>query len=146
MALRAIRNVDKLFFYQFRTTANISALTPIKFGTDDDHVVACDANDPLTIGWVHYDVTRISSTLPDVPVDCILNGLGVIPVTVAAGQVATRGNAAVGVTGGSTYKNSPTIGGGATLTPFVGRFMQSGVAGDIIGMLIGVTNSYQLTA
>lgn len=146
MATRAIRNLDRLFIYQFHIIANITAFTTVKFGPDDDHVVACDSNDPLAIGWTHYAVTLIDATRTDLPVDVIMNGLGVIPVSVAAGQIATRGSPAVGVTGAATYKNSPTVGGGATLTPFVGRFMQSGVAGDILGLLVLSTNSYQLTA
>ncbi len=62
----------------------------------------------------------------------LLAGAAVVPVLVGTGG-ATRGLAAVVVADGVT--NSGTLGGGAVLKNIVGHFTQSGVAGDIIGMV-----------
>ncbi len=102
------------------------------------------------IGWAHNDITKITGLTGaplELEIQVVMNGMGIIPVTVAAGQTATRGTPAIGTSGASTYQNSPSpVAGGATLNNVYGRFMQSGVAGDIVGMMVVGTGVYSVTA
>ena len=60
----------------------------------------------------------------------VLVGQGIVKVKVGTGG-ATRGLFGVVVADGLT--NAPTLGGGTVLRGCAGRFLQSGVAGDVVG-------------
>lgn len=62
----------------------------------------------------------------------VLVGEGIIKVKVGTGG-ATRGLYAVVVADGLT--NTATIGGGTVVKNLAGRFLQTGVAGDVVGLL-----------
>lgn len=140
MATRALRNHDHAFILRYKSGGVIAEISAVKFGADDDHVVTCDSNDPDTIGWSHF-----ATTAAEQEIDVFLNGTAIIPVYVASGQTATAGRWAIGVTGAQTYKNSTALNGGTTYAELHGKFMQSGVAGDRVGLLIGCMNPYALT-
>ncbi len=58
---------------------------------------------------------------------------GVVPVKVGTGG-ATQGEFAIHTTDGWTDQ---TLGGGSTVKYIGGRFTQTGIAGDVVGMLVG---------
>lgn len=120
----------------------IPAYGPVKFGSDDDHVVSCDSNDADMIGFCHYAVTAAEKEAHVI----LFGSMVVIPVTVAASSTATAGKNAVGVASAGTFKNCPTIGGGSNVAYIRGKFVESGVAGDKVGLLIAGPAQYVLTA
>jgi pyruvate kinase len=61
----------------------------------------------------------------------VLMGDGLVKVKVGTGG-ATRGLYAVVVADGVT--NSATLGGGTVVRHIVGKFLQTGVAGDVVGL------------
>lgn len=63
-----------------------------------------------------------------------LSGGGVLPVKVGTGG-ATAGKEAVVVADGVT--DAPTLGGGTVARNIVGVFRESGVAGDVVGLIPG---------
>ena len=63
---------------------------------------------------------------------------GVVAVVVGAGG-ATRGSKSVNI--GGAFQDAPAqAAGGATADPIYGIFMQSGVAGDVVGMQLLASN------
>lgn len=100
----------------------------VKFGATDDVCVLAGANDPLAIGIVENDVVTVGH-----PVVIVCYGNGIMDVTVGTGA-ATRGIDAITVASGFT--DAAANGGGTTSQIIKGRFMQSGVAGDKVGLLL----------
>lgn len=147
MATRAKTMLDRAMVASFTAAAYIpAAFTPVKFVTDDDHVTPCDHNDVDMIGWAKYPITSASFTAGHVQCDVVLNGTGIIPVLVADNGTATRGKLAVGQSSSHPgYTNAATLVAGSTLQLIQGRFMQSGVAGDYVGLLIGGVNTFGAT-
>lgn len=76
-----------------------------------------------------------------VKVDVLLDGHAVIPVTVTT--AATRGKKAVW--DGTGYTDAPTNGGGTVLHSPVGVFLQSGVTGDKVGLMVQAGRSVSAT-
>lgn len=66
-------------------------------------------------------------------VEVALLGYAIVPVKVGTGA-ATRGKYAIMAADGFTDQ---TLGGGTTVKYVAGKFMQSGIAGDIVGLLLG---------
>ena len=105
----------------------------VKFGATDDVCVLAGANDQLAVGIVENDVATIGR-----PVTVICYGTGIMDVTVGTGG-ATRGTDAITVASGFT--DAATNGGGTTSQIIKGRFMQTGVAGDRVGLLMNSNRS-----
>lgn len=147
MATRAKLKLDRALVDSFVAAAYIPAeYTPVKFVTDDNHVTPCDANDVDMIGWAKYAISSAAFAAGHVQCDVVLNGTAIIPVLVADNGTATRGKLAVGQSSAHPgYTNAATLVAGATLQLIQGRFMQSGVAGDQVGLMIGGVNSFGAT-
>lgn len=102
----------------------------VKFASDDDTITAAGTGDVLAIGTLERAVSAAGKR-----VSVILYGHAIVPVLVGTGG-ATRGVGAIGVADGMT--NAAANGGGTTSQIIKGQFMESGSAGDLVGMLIGV--------
>lgn len=108
----------------------------VKFNGNDDLLQAAGVNDPLAIG-----ITEVANNAGS-EARVALYGIAIIPVTVGTGG-ATRGTDAITVADGFT--DAAANGGGTTSQIIKGKFMQSGVAADSVGLLIGV-NQRSVTA
>lgn len=128
MAARATVQAQNALVKRFTVKAATTATAGLKckFGGSDTEVEVCGANE-AGIGWFK------TSAAAGEDVDVWLDGFAIIPVTVGTGG-ATRGLIAVSLTDGHTNQ---TVGGGTTAVHVAGRFMNSGVATDTVGLLIG---------
>ena len=107
-------------------TTAVAKYRVVKLSTSDSqcvHAGAGEAGDGVAL--------EAGAVGEQIPVVLMAAGC-VVPVLVGTGG-ATRGLAAVVVADGVT--NSGTLGGGTVLKNTVGTFTQSGVAGDIVGMI-----------
>lgn len=100
----------------------------VKFSGADNQIENCEAGDD-GIG------VALASGVAGDTVPVRLDGAAVIPVLVGTGT-ATRGLYAVTVADGHINQ---AIADGTTVRNLRGKFMQSGVAGDLVGLLIGCT-------
>jgi hypothetical protein len=96
-----------------------------EFGTTDDTMIAAGAADPLWVGVPLHDAAA------GAPCDVALSH--VVPVLVGTNG-ATRGERATMEADG--YTDAAAASGGATEVYVYGIFLQTGVAGDYVGMLI----------
>ena len=96
----------------------------VKFNGDDELLMLCTANDPLSIG-----IIEVANALGK-PARVVM-GNAVIRVTV--GAAATRGHYAYSAVAGS-FTDTPAVVAGATPIYPRGKFMQNGVTGDHVGM------------
>lgn len=129
--IRPHERLDKALIMTFSDAAQPTFATrgaPVKFNGSDTLLAACSANDPLMIGYVY----ATSVTPRDVSV--VMLGSAVMPVTVGTGG-ATRGVHAVVVADG--YTDAATASGGTVAQYIAGKFLQTGVAGDVVGLMIG---------
>lgn len=101
----------------------------VKLSTDDQLLTAAGTGDVLAIGITY------KANVAGRPAHVILYGHAVVPVIVGTGG-ATRGVHAKGVADGMT--DAAANGGGTTSQIIKGQFLQTGVAGDIVEMMIGV--------
>lgn len=127
MATRALLEignaVEQLMTVQ---TADIAVNLPVKFGSLDGTIILCAADDPLVIG------TTRTAAIIGAQAAVVLNGYAITKVELSG--TATRGlPLKVTATG---YENATLLNAGATLVRCSGQAMQSGVVGDIIGMLV----------
>lgn len=105
---------------------SVTAGRPVKLITDDD---TCQHSG---VGEAAFGIA-LQDAAAGVRVQIALcGGGGIVPVLVGTGG-ATRDLAAVVVANGVT--NSATLGGGTVLRNIVGYFTQSGVAGDLVGLV-----------
>lgn len=102
---------------------------PVKFNGSDTLLQACAANDPLMIGYVY------SPSVAGRDAQIVMLGNVVLPVTVGTGG-ATRGVHAVVVADG--YTDAATASGGTVAQYITGKFLQTGVAGDLVGLMLNV--------
>ena len=68
-------------------------------------------------------------------VDVLLLGFAIAKVKVAVGGTATRGVYAQTLTAPGAFANK-VLGGGSVVQPIQGIFLESGVAGDLVSLLI----------
>lgn len=101
----------------------------VKFGSDDQLLAAAGTGDVLAIG-----ITFMANAAGR-PAHVAMYGHGVIGVIVGTGG-ATRGVHAKGVADGMT--DAAANGGGSTSQIIKGQFLQTGVAGDLVELMIGV--------
>lgn len=130
MAKRPIVKLDYACRLTLISDAAYARGTEVKFGGDDNTFTAAGANDPLAIGTLERAVTASGKKG-----DIILYGNIIQEVLVGTGG-ATRGTDAITVADGFT--NAAANGGGTTSQIIKGKFMQSGVALDRVGLLTGV--------
>ena len=134
MAVRAHERTEYALVMTFDDAAQpaFTKGTEVKFDSSDTLLVATSGSDPLAIGVAKQGnvATR--------PASIVMYGSSVVKVLVGTGG-ATRGKLAVRVSDGFT--DSATVGGGTTVQYVRGQFLQSGVVGDTVGMMIGVNPS-----
>jgi hypothetical protein len=130
MAKRPLVKLDNACRITLKADAAYARGIEVKFVTDDDTFTVAAANDPLAIGTLERAVTAAGKKG-----DIILYGHAIVEVLVGTGG-CTRGVDAVVVADG--YTDAASNGGGTTSQIIKGKFMQSGVALDRVGLLIGV--------
>lgn len=96
---------------------------PVSFNTSDEECT-------LTAAAARPDGIALETKAAGERVQ-VLIGEGICKVKVGTGG-ATRGEYAVVVADGLT--NSGTLGGGSVVKQLVGKFLQTGVAGDVVGL------------
>jgi hypothetical protein len=128
MAARADNKISLGTVQDFFASGTVTRGFRVKFGAGDDLCVNCGAGES-GIGIALADATTGQS------VQILLEGHAVVPMKVGTGG-ATRGGFAVPVADGVTTQ---AIADGTTPRHLVGKFMQTGVAGDLVGVLIGCT-------
>lgn len=127
MAARAHENLENAVIRTFTVKAAASATEGrlVKFGAADDEVENAGANEA---GFAIALETKAAGE----KVQCaLLSGASILKVKVGTGG-ATRGIAAVNAADGLTDQ---VVGGGTTLVHIAGYFLQSGVAGDLVGLM-----------
>lgn len=129
MAVRALKLLSKCLFHKFYVASGqaVTAGQRVKFASSDTEVQNCGANE-AGIG------TAVDTAVAGAPVEIMLDGHAVVPITVGTGG-ATRGLYAKSTANG--YADQ-AIADGTTPRFIAGMFMQSGVAGDVIGMMVGI--------
>lgn len=128
MAVRALLDLGPGPYIKTFTVAAGQAATegrPLSFAASDEEVQTTAAAAAVTCG-IALETKAAGERVQ------VLVGEGVVKVKVGTGG-ATRGLYGVVVADGVT--NSGTLGGGTTLKNIVGRFLQTGVAGDVVGLV-----------
>ncbi len=128
MGVRATQDLVRAIVktYTVKTGGATTAGKPVKFGTTDtevDTLLAADAN----IGFG----VALETKAAGLPVQVAPFGVQIVPMIVGTGG-ATRGLKLK-----IASDNTGVTDTGATTDVFVGRAMQSGVVGDLIGVLTG---------
>lgn len=128
MAVRAVENLTNACIMDFTVASGQAATLGkcVKFSGDDNEIALSGATDVDTIG-----VALSTQTAGERVQVCMLTGGCVVKVLVGTGG-ATRGKYAIVTTDGVTDQ---TLGGGTTVKYIVGKFVQSGSAGDYVGMI-----------
>ena len=126
MAARSNQNMTNAQTETFRVvTGNVSRGMLGKFGAADDEVAPAAAGEQGFCVFLEDAVDGAMTTV------VLLAGACIVPVKVGTGG-ATRGKHAVAVSNGFT---DITPGGGTVAKYTNGVFMQTGVAGDFVGMI-----------
>jgi hypothetical protein len=128
MAVRALLDLGPGPYIKTFTVAAGQAATegrPVSFAASDQEVQTTAAAAAVTCG-IALETKAAGERVQ------VLVSEGLVKVKVGTGG-ATRGLYAVVVSDGVT--NSATLGGGTVVKNLVGRFMQTGVAGDVVGLL-----------
>lgn len=101
----------------------------VKYNGSDTLLQAAGTNDVLAIGIINQ------ANAAGRPAHVTLYGFAVMPVTVGTGG-ATRGVDAT--TAADGFTDAATNGTGTVSQIIKGKFLQTGVVGDVVGLLIGV--------
>lgn len=110
-------------------TADIAANIPVKFGAADNLVVLCAADDPLAIG-----IARVAGAVGEC-IEIVMMGTAITKAELSG--TATRGlRAKCAATG---LVNATLVAAGTTLVSSPGIFLQSGVVGDVVPLLVSPT-------
>jgi hypothetical protein len=128
MALRARVKTEHALRDSYVAGVAINEGDEVAFGTDDNTVVVSAINDDTAIG------VAVSSAVSGKRVEVVLYGSAILVMVVGTGG-STRGKWVWKVADG--VADAPANGGGTRPVSLVGRAMQSGVAGDQIGVLLG---------
>lgn len=134
MATRALINLDHADIKTFIVKSGTTTLygKAVKHDASDDSVDNAGANEDLAIGIALDSV--VGDGVKKVQV-ALLSGAGVLPCLVGTGG-ATRGKFAVLAADGAT---DAAASGVTNARPCIGKFLQSGVAGDIVGLMPAIT-------
>lgn len=106
--------------------AAVTAGMPVKLGTLATDVLLAGANEKA-IG------IALDSGVAGDRINVSFFGYAIVPVKVGTGG-ATHGEFAICAADGATNQ---TLGGGTTVKYVIGRFIETGVVGDKVGLLIG---------
>lgn len=130
MATRAHQILDFAIIRPFKvpTSKTVANGQRVKFSGADDQVEVCGA------GEDGFAIAMKDGVAGDI-VECLLEGHAVAKVKVGTGG-ATRGLFAIATADG--FKDQ-AIADGTTPRLFAGKFLQTGVVGDLVGMLLGVS-------
>ncbi len=131
MATRAHNKIQNALIQEF-TVASGQVVTQglsVKFASADDECQDCGAGED-GIG------IALESGVAGAKVSIVLDGHAIVKVKVGAAGTATRGLFAI--TNATGFTNQ-AIADGTTIRNLRGKFTQSGVAGDMVGLLIGVS-------
>jgi|GEM_PF-5377022 len=126
MAVRALLDLGPgPYIKTFTVAAGQSATEgrPVSFASADEEVLT-------TAAGASCDGIALETKAAGERVQ-VLMGDGLVKVKVGTGG-ATRGSYAVVVADGVT--NSAALGGGTVVRHIVGKFLQTGVAGDVVGL------------
>ena len=125
MGVRATQDLKNALIktYTVDTGGATTAGFPVKFGASDLVIVSCTAGDALCIG------VALETKAAAAQCQVCLNGTVIVPMTVGTGG-STRGTNQKLVANGVT----DTASGSDVL---YGRALQSGVVGDLIGVMVG---------
>jgi hypothetical protein len=133
MATRANQDLKNALIkrYSVKNGVTLAVGNRVRFGTSDSEVdLTSGAADDTQIGTAIE--AGVGNAAGSVLVDVVLDGVVIVAMTVGTGG-STRGvkqlNAANGVT------DAPANGGGTTSRAIVGIAMQTGVVGDLIGVM-----------
>lgn len=125
-ATRPSQNIQNGLIEKFTASGGIAKYMPVKFGADDLTVVQAGAgDDPIGIAQ--------DTAVDGADLTVLLFCTSIVAVTVGTGG-ATRGAYAICAADGLTDK---ALGGGTVAQHVSGRFRQSGVAGDRVGLMVG---------
>lgn len=128
MTIRAHQNLTNALTRKMKVvTAPAVRGTLGKYGAADDEVTVCAAGEQGFCVFLEDAAIGAYTTV------VMLAGACIVPVKVAAAGAATRGSYAIASTGGAF--NNQTIGGGSVARHIAGVFLESGVAGDFVGMM-----------
>lgn len=130
MAARAHLKIGNALIQAFKAGAGgVTEGFSVKFGSSDLEIVNCGAGED-GIGFA------MATAAQGATVSAVLDGVAIFNVKVGVGGTATRGSYAIANATGHTNQ---AIADGTTVRNLRGKFMQSGVAGDEVGLLIGVS-------
>lgn len=140
MAVRAKVNTNMGLMISFYHTSmpTFAKGDRVKFGNDDELLAAVTGPDADSFGFVWEQNGDETTVLCD--------GTAIIEVTVVTAGTATRGKYAVMSATANQYDLAAAPSGGSTAQVLAGRFMQSGIAGDKVSMMIGGVNNAQVKA
>lgn len=111
-----------------QTSASVTAGYPVVLGTAETDVLNATSNQKA-IG------IALESGSAGETVQIALFGYAIVPCKVGTGG-ATHGEYAI-VSSSNDGLTNQTLGGGTTVKYVAGRFMQTGAAGDMVGLLLG---------
>lgn len=129
MAVRAHKKIQNALLMAFKPGGAIGAGRRVKFGADDDTVLEAGAGED-GVGVTLDAAAGASSDR----ITIVMDGQAVVPVKVGTGG-ATRGGYADNAADGLKDR---AIADGTNPRFLAGKFLQSGVVGDVVGLMIGV--------
>lgn len=136
----ATRKLNYATIGNYDVTAGQTVTVGFAVTMDSDTTVrnaAGGIDNDLIVGVAHTGGTSVVAG--DANVDVFLFA-PVVPVVVGAGGTATRGTKAIWNAAGNGFTNAAAANpGGANDEQSYGVFLQSGTAGDIVGMMMGMT-------
>lgn len=128
MTTRASRALEGALIRPFSAAGTISAGQPIKYNDANARtVVAAGANDPDTIG------IALDDAVSGMRVSAVIGGGAIVPVRVGA-TGATAGKYAWINAAGRLVDAPALSAAGATTTYLLGKFVESGVEHDYVGL------------
>ena len=127
MVARAAENMQYIHQKPFTAGGTVTQFYPVTLSSG---TIANSTSNAKAIG-----IAQKAGTTGDVISVALLMGPGVIKVKVGTGG-ATAGEYAI-VSSGNDGLTDQTIGGGTTVKYVLGRFLETGVAGDIVGLMPG---------
>lgn len=131
MATRAQRAIDKNGLIRKYTVAAAQATTAgcaVAFAAADDQIQTSSA------AGAAFGIALETKAAGE-QCDVLLLGFAIAKVKVAVGGTATRGVYAQTLTATGAFTNK-VLGGGTVVQPIQGIFLESGVAGDLVALLI----------
>lgn len=128
MTARAHDTTSESLIRSYTIQAAASAVSvgmPLKLGTAETDVLLAGANEKAI-------AIALESGVAGDRINVVMLGSAIVPVKVGTGG-ATHGEHAICAADGATNQ---TLGGGTTVKYILGTFLQTGVVGDIVGLLI----------